>query len=240
MCIRDRFTASVNLGSSRFFRESLNEFNTNQFLTNTFNSSVSYSKRFVGTPFNLSVAATHTQNTNNQSINMTFPSVNLTISKIFPFEGKGGVKKNPLQKMGFDYAMRYAPKKEYKAKDENADYVPFLEITGQLKGASTISASKSYEKYAKKGKPNVGDDICWPLFKKYDEKLASLGSETFVEFCQKTLEGIGETVDMLSQKISAMKFYLMITNSWFEGVDKSDEFEYDGMVVKVKEVNEYL
>jgi hypothetical protein len=47
-------------------------------------------------------------------------------------------------------------------------------------------------------------------------------------------------VDMLSQKISAMKFYLMITNSWFEGVDKSDEFEYDGMVVKVKEVNEYL
>lgn len=145
-----------------------------------------------------------------------------------------------LEEMGFDYAMRYAPKKEYKAKDENADYVPFLEITGQLKGASTISASKSYEKYLKKGKPNVGDDICWPLFKKYDEKLSSLGKETFVEFCQKTLEGIGETVDMLSQKISAMKFYLMITNSWFEGVDKSDEFEYDGMVVKVKEVNEYL
>jgi len=75
-----RFTASVNLGSSRFFRESLNEFNTNQFLTNTFNSSISYTKRFVGTPFNLSVAATHSQNTNDQSINMTFPSVNLTMS----------------------------------------------------------------------------------------------------------------------------------------------------------------
>ena len=101
-----RFTASVNLGSSRFFRESLNEFNTNQFLTNTFNSSISYTKRFVGTPFNLSVAATHSQNTNDQSINMTFPSVNLTMSKIFPFEGKGGIKKNPLQKMGFDYAMQ--------------------------------------------------------------------------------------------------------------------------------------
>jgi lipopolysaccharide assembly outer membrane protein LptD (OstA) len=101
-----RFTASVNLGSSRFFRESLNEFNTSQFLTNTFNSSVSYSKRFDGTPFNLSVSATHSQNTNDQSINMTFPSVNLTMSKIFPFEGKGGVKKNPIQKMGFDYTMQ--------------------------------------------------------------------------------------------------------------------------------------
>ena len=28
------------------------------------------------------------------------------MSKIFPFEGKGGVKKNPIQKMGFDYAMQ--------------------------------------------------------------------------------------------------------------------------------------
>ncbi|WOC39829.1 putative LPS assembly protein LptD [Polaribacter sp. HL-MS24] len=101
-----RFTASVNVGSSRFFRESLNEFNTSQFLTNTFNSSISYSKTFVGTPFNLSTSATHSQNTNNQSVNMTFPSVNLTMSKIFPFEGKGGVKKNPFQKMGFDYAMQ--------------------------------------------------------------------------------------------------------------------------------------
>ena len=70
-----RFTASVNVGSSRFFRESLNEFNTSQFLTNTFNSSISYSKTFVGTPFNLSTSATHSQNTNNQSVNMTFPSL---------------------------------------------------------------------------------------------------------------------------------------------------------------------
>ena len=101
-----RFAASVNLGSSKYFRESLNEFNSSQFLTNTFNSSVSYSKRFVGTPFNLSVSATHSQNTNNQSINMTLPSLNLTMSKIFPFEGKGGVKKNPIQKMGFDYTMQ--------------------------------------------------------------------------------------------------------------------------------------
>jgi hypothetical protein len=48
------------------------------------------------------------------------------------------------------------------------------------------------------------------------------------------------SVDLLSQKISAQKFYLMVTNSWFEGVDKADEFEYDGLVVKVKETKEYL
>lgn len=155
-------------------------------------------------------------------------------------EGYGEEGAKLLEEMGFDYQMRYSPKKEYKPKDENADYIPFLEISGQLKGAATISASKSYEKWTKKGKANVGDLIVFPLFEKYEKKLSSLGTETFVEFCQKTLEGVEETVDLLSQKISAQKFYLMVTNSWFEGVDKSDEFEYDGLVVKVKETKEYL
>ena len=45
------FGASVNLGSSQYFRQSLNEFNNSNFLTNTFNSSISYQKTFTGTPF---------------------------------------------------------------------------------------------------------------------------------------------------------------------------------------------
>jgi len=145
-----------------------------------------------------------------------------------------------LEEMGLDSQMRYAPKKAYKPKDENADFVPFIELTAQLKGASTISASKSFEKYEKKGKPNVGDDICWPLFEKYEKQLVALGQETFVEFCQKTLEGVEDTVDLLSQKVSSIKFFLMITNSWFVDVDKSDSFEYDGLVINTKVVNEYL
>ena len=35
-----RFSASVNLGSSQYFRESLNEINVSQNVTNTFSSSV--------------------------------------------------------------------------------------------------------------------------------------------------------------------------------------------------------
>ena len=47
-----QFSASVNLGSSQYYRQSLNEFNNAQQLTNTLNSSISYNKKFVGTPFN--------------------------------------------------------------------------------------------------------------------------------------------------------------------------------------------
>jgi lipopolysaccharide assembly outer membrane protein LptD (OstA) len=101
-----RFSASVNLGSSQYFRQSLNEFNNSAFLTNTFNSSISFQQKFVGTPFNLNVTATHSQNTNTQDISMTLPSMQLTMDRVFPFAGKGGVKKNPIQKMGFNYNMR--------------------------------------------------------------------------------------------------------------------------------------
>ena len=58
-----RFSASVNLGSSKYFRESLNEVNSSDFLTNTLSSSISYYKNFVGTPFNLNATASHSQNT---------------------------------------------------------------------------------------------------------------------------------------------------------------------------------
>ena len=101
-----RFSASVNLGSSKYFRESLNEVNSSDFLTNTLSSSISYYKKFVGTPFNLNATATHSQNTNNQKITMTLPSLQVNMDRVYPFAGKGGIKKNALQKIGLNYSMK--------------------------------------------------------------------------------------------------------------------------------------
>ncbi|NVK51678.1 MAG: LPS-assembly protein LptD [Flavobacteriaceae bacterium] len=101
-----RFSASVNLGSSKYYRESLNEINTADFLTNTLNSSISYYKNFVGTPFNLNATATHSQNTNTQEITMTLPSLQVNMDRIYPFAGKDGIKKNALQKVSLNYSMK--------------------------------------------------------------------------------------------------------------------------------------
>ena len=100
------FGASVNLGSSQYFRQSLNEFNNSNFLTNTFSSSISYQKTFTGTPFNMSANATHSQNTNTGTVTMALPSLQVSMSRIYPFAGKGGIKKNPLQKIGLTYNMQ--------------------------------------------------------------------------------------------------------------------------------------
>ncbi|WP_245856901.1 putative LPS assembly protein LptD [Lutibacter flavus] len=101
-----RFSASVNLGSSQYYKQSNNEYNTNAFLNNNLSSSISYYKNFVGTPFNVSLSMTHSQNTNTEEINMTLPSLQLNMDRIYPFTGKNGVKKNAIQKTGLTYTMK--------------------------------------------------------------------------------------------------------------------------------------
>lgn len=102
-----RFTASVNMGSSRYYQQSINQVNSPSFLNNTLASSVSYSKTFVGEPqVNLSLTATHSQNTQTESINMTLPTLQASVSRIFPFEPKTGTKKGIIQNINFQYNIR--------------------------------------------------------------------------------------------------------------------------------------
>lgn len=101
-----RFSASVNLGSSKYYRQSLNEYNSNAFLNNTLSSSISYYKNFVGTPFNMSMSITHSQNTNTNSIIMSLPSIQVNMNRIYPFVSKSGAKKNAFQKLGVTYSLK--------------------------------------------------------------------------------------------------------------------------------------
>ena len=101
-----RFSASVNLGSSTYYRQSLNEYNSNAFLNNTLSSSISYQRRFVGTPFNLTSSMTHSQNTNTESIIMSLPSLQVSMDRIYPFAPKNGAKKGMLQNLGTTYNFK--------------------------------------------------------------------------------------------------------------------------------------
>tara|TARA_B100000900_G_scaffold117540_1_gene99021 strand:- start:8642 stop:11215 length:2574 start_codon:yes stop_codon:yes gene_type:complete len=102
-----RFSASVNLGSSKYYQQSINQMNAANFLNNSLSSSVSYSKTFPGEPqVNMSLSATHSQNTNTQTINMTLPTFQASVSRIYPFEPKVGTKKGIIQNINFQYNVR--------------------------------------------------------------------------------------------------------------------------------------
>ncbi len=102
-----RFSASVNIGSSTYFRESINQLNISSALNNTLASSISYSKSFPGEPaVNLSLTATHSQNTNTQQINLTLPTFQGSVGRVFPFAPKNGSKKGILQNIQLQYNVR--------------------------------------------------------------------------------------------------------------------------------------
>ncbi len=102
-----RFSASVNFGSSDFFQQSTNQLNTGNFLNNQISSSISYSKTFPGDPqVNINLAATHNSNTNTGDVNLSLPNMNASVSRIFPFAPKVGVKKGIIQNINTQYNFR--------------------------------------------------------------------------------------------------------------------------------------
>lgn len=102
-----RFSSSVNFGSSKYFRQSLNLINVGSNLNNTMSSSISYSKTIPTIPVvNFSLAVTHNQNTNNEKVNLTLPSFNASVDRIFPFAKQDGIKKGIFQNINFQYNMK--------------------------------------------------------------------------------------------------------------------------------------
>ena len=102
-----RFSASVNLGSSSYFVNSINQVNVGSRLNNTLSSSISYSKTFNSVPeVNLSLTATHSQNTQTEEINMTLPTLQFSVDRVFPFSSKDGTKKGFFKNINFQYNLR--------------------------------------------------------------------------------------------------------------------------------------
>lgn len=100
------FKASVNAGSQNSYR--YNATNPNEMLQNTLRSSISYGKRFSGTPFSFNSSITHSQNLSNKTINLTAPDLSLSMKRITPFKPKGGVvKKRWYSDIGFNYNMKF-------------------------------------------------------------------------------------------------------------------------------------
>ncbi len=79
------FSASVNAGSSSFNK--YNPATVNDYLSNTFSSSVSYDMR-LGTWGNLTTSARHSQNTSTKQVTLTLPEVSFAVNRIYPFKKK--------------------------------------------------------------------------------------------------------------------------------------------------------
>jgi LPS-assembly protein len=83
------FSANVNAGSSKFNSTVPNNPNVN--FKNQLNSSIAYSKVWKDKPYNISLNATHSQNTNTGIISATFPNMTFNLNTLYPFRKKESV-----------------------------------------------------------------------------------------------------------------------------------------------------
>ncbi|MDC0303537.1 putative LPS assembly protein LptD [Flavobacteriales bacterium] len=100
------FSANVNAGTSANFSNGLTT-STQDYLTNTFTSSIAFSKRWIGKPYTLNINLSHSQNTQTKIVNVTLPQVAFNIQRIYPFKRKTQIgKQRWYEKIGISYSLR--------------------------------------------------------------------------------------------------------------------------------------
>jgi hypothetical protein len=82
------FSATVNFSNANFDRN--NSYNANSVVRQQKSSSISYTKRFPGTPFNLSLSANARQNSVDSTLTMDLPKGTFNATTVYPFRKKSG------------------------------------------------------------------------------------------------------------------------------------------------------
>jgi hypothetical protein len=109
------FSANVNFGNSANYTNNYNSTGA-QYLSTSFNSSISYKKSWTGKPYNLSINGYHSQNTLNKTVTVRLPEVAFNVSRIYPFKQKSNFGKQSFyEKIGLSYSMN--TKNEVTAQD---------------------------------------------------------------------------------------------------------------------------
>ncbi len=97
-----QFGANVNIKNNQTFNR-LNAENSGEYLTNTFQSNINFTKTFKLS--SLSFNAAHSQNTNTRQMDITFPSITFNVNRFFPFKNQYRVIPNVFDKIGISYLM---------------------------------------------------------------------------------------------------------------------------------------
>ncbi|MFT4093799.1 MAG: putative LPS assembly protein LptD [Niabella sp.] len=97
------FSGNVNAATTTYNRNILNNAYLN--FQNTLSSSITYSKQWINKPFNLTVAANHSQNNSTHLMTVNLPTANFSMSTLYPLQKKesAGTKKW-YQQLGIGYS----------------------------------------------------------------------------------------------------------------------------------------
>lgn len=96
------FSASVNFSSSGYSKYGSQTIG--EYLNTQTNSSIAYSKSWAGTPFSLSTNFSHSQNSQDSTVSLSFPNVVFNVARIYPFRRKNASgKQRWYEKISLSY-----------------------------------------------------------------------------------------------------------------------------------------
>lgn len=101
------FSASVNFSTSSYEHNNIDSYyNPNELSQNTKSSTITLTQKFGESPFTLSASMYVTQRTSDSTINLQLPSLNLTMSRQYPFKRKKRLGKEKwYEKISMSYTM---------------------------------------------------------------------------------------------------------------------------------------
>ena len=96
------FSANVNLSTTSYDKQ--NSLDVQSYLSTTKSSSISYTKKWENSPFNMSASFRHSQNSTDSTLSLSFPELTFSMAKIYPFKRKNQVgTKKWYEKIGISY-----------------------------------------------------------------------------------------------------------------------------------------
>ena len=100
------FSASVNFATSSYDQNNIETgYDPNLRSENHKQSSVTYSRRFADSPFNLSASGQASQNSSDSTLTISLPQINFSMSRITPFKRKIKVGQTKwYEKIGMNYS----------------------------------------------------------------------------------------------------------------------------------------
>ncbi|MES2703179.1 MAG: putative LPS assembly protein LptD [Bacteroidota bacterium] len=134
------FNASVQAGTSSFYFN--NSYDANQILQNQYQSNISYSKNWEGSPFGLTISALHNQNTQTKQVNVTLPDINFHVTQFNPFQRKNAIGTHWYDKITASYNVEALNKTSFYDTSFNLADMSLRDF--QMGARHTVPISASY------------------------------------------------------------------------------------------------
>jgi len=102
--LNSRFSANINAGSSSYQQN--NSFSDLDYLSNTFQSNLSYSRNWKSA--NMSLNLRHNQNTLTKQVNLSLPEMNFNLNRFYPLKSLGKRNKSKwYSKLSINYSSNF-------------------------------------------------------------------------------------------------------------------------------------